>query len=107
MAKRIHGASSTSQTRAGGQSLVDWGEPERNAHVLDWRERAKSFGLVPVEDPPATDPPVIEPPERFLEEEEPEAFEEQPLEEAERESLEPEEVEEAPEARLPQEELDL
>lgn len=53
------------------------------------------------------EPPIVEPPERLLEEEEPEAFEEQPLEEAEREALEPEEIEEAPEARLRQEELDL
>jgi RNA polymerase primary sigma factor len=50
---------------------------------------------------------VVEPPERLLEEEEPEAFDEQPIEEAEREALERDEIEEAPEARLPQDEVDL
>ncbi len=108
MAKRTDGVSSASRRRAAERSLVDWREPERNAHVLDWRQRAQSFGLVPIEDHPAIDPPVVEPPETLLEEEEPEAFEEQPLDEAEREALpEPGELEEAPEARLPQEELDL
>ena len=29
------------------RSLIDWVEPERNARVLDWRERAQQFGLVP------------------------------------------------------------
>jgi RNA polymerase primary sigma factor len=75
--------------------------------VLDWHERAHSFGLVPVEAHGAVEPPGGEPPERLLEQEEPEAFEEQPIEEAEREALGLEEVEEAPEARLPQEDVDL
>ncbi len=44
-------------------------------------------------------PSIVEPPERLLEEEEPEAFEEQPVEEADREALPLEEIEEAPEAR--------
>jgi len=85
---------------------VDWREPDRNAHVLDWRERARSFGLVPVEGRGAA-ATVVEPPDRLLEEEEPEAFDEQPIEEAEREALDQDEVEEAPEARLPQDEVDL
>ena len=29
-------------------SLIDWIEPDRNVRVLDWRERAQQFGLVPV-----------------------------------------------------------
>ena len=107
MAKRTGSPSSGSRGRAAGEPLVDWREPERNAHVLDWRERAHNFGLVPLEPHGAMEPLLIEPPDRLLEEEEPEAFEEQPLEEAEREALEPGEIEEAPEARLPQEELDL
>jgi RNA polymerase primary sigma factor len=90
-----------------GRSLVDWREPERNAHVLDWRERARGFGLIPVEDHGAIGPLVVEPPDRLLEEEEPEAFEDQPIEEAEREGREPEEAAEAPEEQLPQEDLDL
>ena len=31
-------------------SLIDWEEPQNNAHVLDWRERAHGFGLMPVSD---------------------------------------------------------
>ncbi len=76
-------------------------------HVLDWRERAHNFGLIPIDDHGAIEPPAVEPPARLLEEEEPEAFDKQPIDEAEREALEPEEVEEPPEARLPQDELDL
>ena len=34
----------------GNTSLIDWQEPENNAHVLDWRERAHGFGLMPVSD---------------------------------------------------------
>jgi RNA polymerase primary sigma factor len=75
--------------------------------VLDWHERARAFGLIPIEGQPPPDAPVVEPPERLLEEEEPEAFEEQSLEEAERETLAREEIEEPPEARLPAEEVDL
>ena len=106
MAKRWHSAPSIPGAPGAGESLVDWREPERNAHVLDWHERAHQFGLAPVEHRGAIEP-LIEPPERLLEEEEPEAFDEQPLEEAEREALEREELEEPPEARLPQDEVDL
>jgi RNA polymerase primary sigma factor len=107
MAKRTADVSSTSRTRSTGESLLDWSDPERNAHVLDWRERAREFGLVPVEDHATLDQPIVEPAERLLQEEEPEAFDDQPLEDSEEEALESEEIEEAPEARVPQEDLDL
>jgi RNA polymerase primary sigma factor len=90
-----------------GESLVDWEAPERNARVLDWRERAHRFGLVPIEDHGAVDPPIVEPAERLLEEEEPEAFEPQGLERIESEPEELEDVENVPEARAPQEDRDL
>jgi RNA polymerase primary sigma factor len=86
--------------------LVDWREPERNAHVLDWRQRAHTFGLLPVERSGPVER-IVEPPERLLSEEEPEAFDEQPLEEAEWQALGPEEIEEAPEAGVPEGDLDL
>jgi RNA polymerase primary sigma factor len=62
--------------RRTGASLVDWHQPEANAKLLDWRERAETFGLLPVtgHDPVEH---VTEPPERLLSEEEPEAFEDQ------------------------------
>ncbi len=55
-------------------SLIDWLEPENNSHVLDWRERAHEFGLMPAGD---TDEPasVVLPADRLIEEEESEAFE--------------------------------
>ena len=61
-------------------SLIDWIEPERNMRVLDWRERAQQFGLVPVgaeEDRAAA--VVSTSPERLLQEEEPEALADQPV----------------------------
>ena len=103
---RSRDRSFTSRTRRRGESLVDWREPERTAHVLDWRERAHTFGLVPVERVGPVEE-VAEPPERLLSEEEPEAFDDQPLEDAEREALEPEDLQQAPEARLPQDGRDL
>jgi RNA polymerase primary sigma factor len=59
--------------------LIDWEEPERNMHVLDWRARAENFGLNPVDRRRKGTAPVVEPPEQLLEEEEPEAFEEQEI----------------------------
>ena len=97
---------SPSRARDTGGPLIDWRQPERNAHVLDWRERAHAFGLLPVERSGPVER-IVEPPERLLSEEEPEAFEEQPIDEAEWDTLRPEEIEEAPEARLPEGEVDL
>ena len=57
--------------------LIDWKEPERNAHLLDWRRRAHQFGLVPIEDPEVDPASVVEPPDRLIAEEEDEAFETQ------------------------------
>jgi RNA polymerase primary sigma factor len=94
---------------ARADSLIDWHEPERNAHILDWRERAHEFGLVPVDAPRSGDMPgheVVEAPERLLSEEEPEAFEEQFFDESAVEAPTAEELEEAPEARVPETELD-
>ena len=62
--------------------LIDWHEPARNAHILDWRERAREFGLLPDGDDQET---VVEPPDRLIQEEEPEALESQPIDEFRRE----------------------
>ena len=107
MPKRSRGRTNSSDASTAVEPLVDWEEPERNAHVLDWRERAHSFGLIPLDDHAPVDPPIVEPPDLLLAEEEPEAFDDQPLDEAERVTLGRDELEEAPESRLPQEELDL
>jgi RNA polymerase primary sigma factor len=58
--------------RAG--SLIDWRQPERNMHVLDWRQRADRYGLMPAHEDETELPRVVEPPARLLLEEEPEAF---------------------------------
>jgi RNA polymerase primary sigma factor len=83
------------------EPLVDWRQPERNAHVLDWRGRAHEFGLVPVDEHGAVERPPIEPPRRMLEDEEPEAFDDRPVE------LERGESDERPTSRVPNDELDL
>jgi RNA polymerase primary sigma factor len=61
------------------RSLIDWGEPGRNARVLDWRERAQQFGLVPVGAEEEALPLIGTSPERLLQEEEPEALADQPV----------------------------
>ena len=55
-------------------SLIDWEEPENNAHVLDWRERAHEFGLMPGSegDEPES---VVLPPDRLIAEDDIEAIE--------------------------------
>ncbi|MCC7417275.1 MAG: sigma-70 family RNA polymerase sigma factor [Acidobacteria bacterium] len=87
------------------EPLVDWHEPEPNAHVLDWRERAHEFGLVPVDEHEPIGAPLVEPAGRLLHEEEPEAFEEQALDRGT--PLDAEEVEEEPDEGLPHEDVDL
>ncbi len=68
----------------GGSTLIDWNEPARNSHILDWRDRAHEFGLVPVDRDDADDADdgdIVEPPDRLLMEEEPEARESQEIDE--------------------------
>jgi RNA polymerase sigma factor (sigma-70 family) len=61
--------------------LIDWDDPQANAHLLDWRQRAHEFGLVPVEDgEPGDDSSAVLPVDRLLDEEEPEAADDQDLE---------------------------
>jgi RNA polymerase sigma factor (sigma-70 family) len=88
-------------------TLIDWREPARNAHILDWHERAHEFGLIPLDDREAIEPPTVDSPERFLRDEEPEAASEQPIDEADRDALTDEEIEEPVEAHVPRTDLDL
>src|SRR5688500_12363995 len=62
--------------RADSDSLIDWAQPDRNAHVLDWRQRAHEFGIVPADE---TDEAVVLPPRQLVEEDDPEAFDDQML----------------------------
>src|SRR5262245_10890480 len=59
--------------------LIDWSDPSKQAHVLDWRHRAQEFGLAvethdELEDAPQ---PFAPNPEQILHDEEPEAFEDE------------------------------
>ena len=92
--------------RSDASPLVDWNEPEQNAHVLDWRERAHDFGLVPLDDTGGLEGAILEPP-RLLEEEEPEAFDRQRFDMGAEESIEDEAAEELPASRVAQEDVDL
>jgi RNA polymerase primary sigma factor len=57
------------------KSLIDWNEPEQNVSVLDWRDRAHRFGLMPVEGAEPVDGlRATTAPDRLLAEEEPEAL---------------------------------
>ena len=89
-------------------SLIDWTEPERNAHVLDWRQRAQEFGVMPGEEP---EMPVLTA-DRLLEEDDPEAYDRQAIDEDDDRPLRKDELEEEQEQEpLPsggsREDLDL
>ena len=63
------------------KALIDWNDPSRQAHVLDWRHRAQDFGLAvethdELED---ADQPFAPRPEQILHDEEPEAFDDQSI----------------------------
>jgi RNA polymerase sigma factor (sigma-70 family) len=90
-----------------GKSLIDWSEPERNARILDWKDRAHEFGLIPVEDGGEMDGPLVEPVIRRLEEEEREAFEEQDLDEAAGDELWTDSKDDSLETRIRKEDIDL
>ncbi len=79
---QVHIASPAQPVRRRGRprkdddSLIDWTQPDRNAHVLDWRQRAHEFGLQPGDE---TDEAVVLPARQLVSEDDPEAFEDQHL----------------------------
>ncbi len=81
------------------KSLIEWEDPSRPAHVLDWRQRAHGFGLDVEEREDIDEQPAFSiSPERMLREDEPEAFIDQPLAVEEQDVDEPEEEEEIEQA---------
>src|SRR3954465_2115125 len=79
------------------KALIDWNDPSKQAHVLDWRHRAQEFGLAvdTHEDVEDAGQPFAQSPEQMLHDEEPEAFEDQ------RVRAEPDEEEEPIAAGVP------
>ncbi len=71
---------STLVFKPGGRrkSLIEWNDPSRQAHVLDWNPRARECGLE-VEERDEHEESDHDEPRRLLEDEEPEAFHEQPI----------------------------
>jgi RNA polymerase primary sigma factor len=63
------------------KALIDWNDPSKQAHVLDWRHRAQEFGLAvdTHEDVEDAGQPFAPSAEQILHDEEPEAFDDQPV----------------------------
>jgi RNA polymerase primary sigma factor len=98
VAKKTSAKALAFKPKRGRKSLIEWNDPARQAHVLDWHHRAQEFGLAVSEDEESI--PFAVEPKRMLEHDEPEAFIPQHVEEdIEREEQE-EEVEEEGEKRL-------
>jgi RNA polymerase primary sigma factor len=95
------------------KSLIEWNDPSKQAHILDWRRRAHEFGLEVEEHEDAEEGQPFQPaPERLLAEEEPEAFTPQQIpsrDEFEFEERETEEEEDTDKAAVsgPRDEVDL
>ena len=91
-------------------SLIEWSDPSRQAHILDWHHRAHEFGLAVEEHEDERQPFELEP-RRVLADEEPEAFAPQPIpdsdEDVEVEEQEQDEEEPAAGAQAGREEVDL
>ena len=88
-------------------ALIDWNTPEPNAHLLDWPSRAQDFGLVPPEDGEQGEEfSLIQPAERLLQEEEPEAAEDQDVGESTAGTAADDDEEEVRDG-LPDQEVDL
>jgi RNA polymerase primary sigma factor len=85
-----------------GEALIDWAEPERPAQVLDWRSRAKQFGMGSLEDAEPDEGAAPRTADQTIQEDEPEAFEAQAIDDAgDRDAGEPAsdvEIAEEPEA---------
>ena len=78
------------------RSLIEWNDPSRQAQILDWHHRARDFGLTVDEREESEEGDGYEgEPRRILEEEEPEAFADQPIRRRS-DFEEPEEEEEQP-----------
>jgi RNA polymerase primary sigma factor len=79
MAKKAVKSQAPLAFRAKGRrkSLIEWNDPSRQAHVLDWHHRAQDFGLAVEPRPDLDEAPYALEPEQMLQDDEPEAFSDQ------------------------------
>jgi RNA polymerase primary sigma factor len=75
----------TRAARTEADTLIDWTQPEANAHLLDWRQRAHEFGILPGDE----SEDEVFPPHQLIADDDPEAFDRQRVQEAEDEDEEP------------------
>jgi RNA polymerase primary sigma factor len=88
------------------ESLIEWNDPSRQVHVLDWHHRARDFGL-DVDEREEVDAGDLElEPKRLLADEEPEAFAPQPIPDEE-DATETDEEERLPGGDIGREDIDL
>ena len=90
------------------KSLIEWNDPSKQAHILDWRHRAQDFGLtVETGEDLEEGQPFVPNAEQILQDQEPEAFEDQVVRaRAGEDEVEPEDPLEA-RAPIGREEVDL
>ena len=74
MAKKTSGQALAFKPKRGRKSLIEWNDPARQAHVLDWHHRAQEFGLAVADHEEEEAIPFGVEPKRILEHDEPEAF---------------------------------
>jgi RNA polymerase primary sigma factor len=87
-------------------SLIEWTDPSRQAHVLDWRQRAQEFGLA-VDGRDEADPhPPYEHSAFAVPDDEPEAYVDQPIAEG-GDGEELEDDDRVPQAGVSREDVDL
>jgi RNA polymerase sigma factor (sigma-70 family) len=94
VAKKTSGNALAFKPKRGRKSLIEWNDPARQVHVLDWHHRAQEFGLAVSEHEDEESMPFAVEPKRMLEHDEPEAFIPQHVEEEIEREEEPEEEEE-------------
>jgi RNA polymerase primary sigma factor len=98
VAKKPSGTAIAFKPKRGRKSLIEWNDPSRQAHVLDWHHRAQEFGLAVTDHDEEESAPFAGEPKRLLEHDEPEAFESQHVEDDH--EFEQEETDEEEEQRL-------
>ena len=88
------------------KSLIEWNDPSRQAQILDWHHRARDFGLAVEQREESEDEHYELEPRQLLQEDEPEAFADQPI--RRRDDFDEVEEEEQPlQAGVSREDVDL